>query len=123
MKEITLRLADPIAESVKAEAEMIGLTSEELLKYVIGRYAADRMPRPGFQVFQFPHQLLGSPTGSLDQITLQITKSALRAQAQAGALKCKNCTMELTPEDVDNNSCHTCQAPIIAESTPPRTDG
>jgi hypothetical protein len=119
MKEITINLDDQIAENVSNAAKRIGLTSEELIKYHIGTVYPVRSIYPGFGI------LMGSPfpTSIYSDITthagMDYIKHNLRMQAQIGELKCNNCTMSLTPEDVDNNKCHTCQAPIITESAPP----
>lgn len=114
MKEINLKLVDKIADYISKDAEEMGLTSEELLKYVVGSYVQESK-RKGIPTLEEMSALplsLGSAMtkalGSLDNLR----KEYLKQQAREGALSCKNCTMKLTEQNVDDNKCGSCGASI-----------
>lgn len=119
MKEVTIRLDDQIADNLAQSAHRIGLTSEELIKYHVGTIYPVRTAHHGFGILMGSPLAMGIHPDITTQAGMEYIKQNLRMQAQMGALKCQTCTMNLTPEDVDNNRCHTCSEPIITENQQP----
>lgn len=102
MKEIDLKLVDEIADFISGDAKEKGLTSEELIRYIVGTYV-QRMRGVGFDKFI---------DGMKDRMTKLITEN-LKKKVRAGEVKCENCTMKLTEKDIDNEKCGSCGAPLL----------
>ncbi len=104
MKEITVKFHDSIADNIKANADQIGLSPEELIRFIVGRWVQmEFMGRFG--------PMAGPIVQSIPSIST-IGEKMVRDAASRGEIKCKNCTFPLTPEDIDNGTCHTCHSPI-----------
>ncbi len=108
MKEITVKFADPIANQVKAISTQVGITSEELIRFIVGRWIQQEFigrfgPVAGPTMQSIP---------PLVSIISNASRQAMKQAASRGEIKCKNCTFPLTPEDIDNGTCHTCHSPI-----------
>ncbi len=113
MKEITLRLVDEIADFITNDAKEMGLTSEELVKFIVGMYVQHekhkkRSSAMGMMIGIDAGQLMEEVKGDMGRSA----KEFLKRKAAAGDLKCKNCTMALTEQDIDNKKCGTCDAPL-----------
>ena len=113
MKEIALRLVDGIADYISNDAKEMGLTSEELVKYIVGTYVQcekreAKLATPRMVVGIEIDKLMEEVKGDLNQFA----KGLLKRRAATGDLKCKNCTMSLTEQDVDDDKCNTCGAPL-----------
>lgn len=113
MKEITLKLADDIAEFITTEAQEMGITSNELIRYIVGGYVQ------GERAAARPHTstgiIMGDPMGFLKHIfgdLNSLVTESLKGKAKAGELTCKNCTMKLTEQDITDGKCNTCGAPL-----------
>lgn len=112
MKKITVTLDDKVAECIACDAKGMGLSSEELIKYVLGRYvqeegycgAKKRAKHPGVAIAASLGNIMDSILGSASGFG----KELLKRQADEGALSCKRCTMKLTSQDIDNDKCGAC---------------
>lgn len=113
MKELTLRLADEIADFIAKDAKEIGLTSEEHIKNIVGVYVQYEKRCAacshsgtiiGLNLGGIIEQLRGGVSAHL--------KSFLKSKASAGDLSCNNCTMKLTEQDIDNGKCGVCDKPL-----------
>ncbi len=116
MKEVVVRLADNIAGQLARDARDKGISSEELIKYILGSYANESrreteqsMPSLIGVLMSSSLRNLGDPSSKL---SAEIGKELLKHQARAGALSCKRCTMKLTEQDVDNDKCGACDVPL-----------
>ncbi len=119
MKEITLRLHDNIASYIEEDSKQMGLTSEELIKHMVGVYVQNdkRQAQRGMLGVGFMDKdaLRSAIRGALDEVDKAFKdagKKMLKLRAQDGALSCKNCTMKLTEEDVDKGECGACHTPL-----------
>ena len=113
MKEIALRLTDDIAEFITKEAQEMGITSEELMKYIIGSYVQSE--RRDIRPHVSAGIIMGDSAGFLKNIFGDIDgliRKNLIEKAKTGDLTCKNCTMKLSEQDIDNGRCSTCGAPL-----------
>ena len=114
MKEITIKLYDTIADYLSKDAKEIGLTSEEHIRGILGRYVQADVE----EHVQYQHRGIAIPInigGILDNVVKHLKKmgkDGLKKMAEDGALSCKNCTMKLKPEDIDNERCGACGAPL-----------
>jgi hypothetical protein len=99
MKEITLRLDDKIADAIKKEASSLGVTSEELLRVELGRFATRNKQED-----------CGISGVVVDMVSLQ--KVIVKSKLRSGTVKCPNCTMPLTEQDIEDKVCHSCNFPI-----------
>jgi len=113
MKEITLKLADDIAEFIATEAQEMGITSNELIRYIVGGYVQ------GERAAVRPHTstviIMCDPMGFLKNIfgsVGSLLTESLKEKVKAGELTCKNCTMKLTEQDIIDGKCNTCGAPL-----------
>ncbi|MCJ7760874.1 hypothetical protein MUP59_07025 [Candidatus Bathyarchaeota archaeon] len=108
MKEISIKLFDSIANKVANESKQRGLTSEELIRYIVGTWLKEEDIRQyGPMAGIFP-----SLTSGISDAVRDAAKSQMRLQASRGELKCSNCTMPLSAEDVERGTCHLCNGPI-----------
>jgi len=113
MKELTLRLVDDIADFIAKEAIEIGITSEELIRFMVGVHVQSekqdiKRKTPQAVVGIDINKLLNELKGGF----LKFSKEHLKDRARAGELSCKNCTMKLTEQDIDNGECGSCNAPL-----------
>jgi hypothetical protein len=104
VKEIAVRFTDGTAKQVKVISEQIGLTPEELVKYIVGMWVREEMSSHYGPVASMVLQSIPSLS--------DFTKPVYLGLAEHGDLKCKNCTLSLTKEDVEKGTCHSCNAPI-----------
>ncbi len=126
MKEITIKLADNVADIIGTAAKEKGLTSEEFIKYNLGSLAKNLKCEecPGdahvgrLSLFPSKQTILASLDEFMstmnDPATIErFYKPALKHQAAEGALSCKNCTMKLTEADVDKGECRSCGVTLV----------
>lgn len=132
MKQYIINLDDRIAKEIVREAKTLGMFPEEMIKLAVGDFfsappcerckhwhedTSQDSPRIGVGVMPISGDFgkfiesifnqFSSAPGMKDRF-----KEYLRIRAQEGSLKCKNCTMPLTVEDIDGGNCHSCKAPI-----------
>lgn len=113
MKEITLRLADNIADGIAREAVDMGVTSEEMIKFILGAYVQSSR-YSSTKLLELKDQLveLRSFMSDVSKFSVTMDKEMLKVQARAGALTCKDCTLKLTEQDVEKGKCGSCGALI-----------
>ncbi len=119
MKEIVIQLADEIAEFFANDAKAKGLSSAELIKYILGMYAqrgshicthslaAGSTAVQGVGILP-SNRPLAQLLKELVSGTSVVNKDILKYEARAGALSCKECTMKLTEHDIDEGTCGSC---------------
>lgn len=114
MKEIIIKLADKIADYIAKDADNTGVTSEDLIKYILGRYVRADMRENS----EAQHHMTAIPIdlsglfGSFESAIKKMGTSRLKEMAEKGALSCKNCTMKIKPEDIDAGKCGSCGVPL-----------
>ena len=113
MKEVTLKLVDEIADYISSNAKELGLTSEELVKFIVGSYVQDekrhaRRSTPRAIVGIDIDNLMEGMKGDMDKVAKELFKKRIRE----GDLSCKNCTMKLTEQAIDDGKCNSCGAPL-----------
>ena len=113
MKEVILKLVDEIADYISGDAKELGLTSEELVKFIVGSYVQDekrhaRHLTPRTIVGINIEKLMEEVKGDMDKVA----KELLKKRIQEGSLSCKNCTMKLTEQAIDDGKCNSCGAPL-----------
>jgi len=115
MKEIILRLEDGVAGPIAEEAKRKGMTSEELCKYVLGTFAQQKCK----DIKEYTQEAIKEISEAFDEVEKHmfgkisnIRLKIMKSQARDGALTCKECTMRLSEQDIDNGKCGLCGAPI-----------
>ena len=103
MKEILLRLADEIADYLSNDARGLGITSEDLIGYIVGTYVQD-----GMRMHVSTAPLMYIMKGNMSKLI----REGLKRRVRAGEVKCENCTMKLTEKDIDDEKCGSCGAPL-----------
>ena len=117
-KEITVKFEEKIAAVVEFEAEQFGITVSEMLRYVIG----------GWVRYKTAGQTSSTLLGIIPQVPFPVDQNAIGMaskmakyaelmmtdQIKSGCFKCRNCTLPLTQEDLDNDKCHACGSPIFS---------
>lgn len=115
MKEINIRLTDDIANYIAKDAKEIGLTSEELVKFIVGAWVQGEMrERKASSAIAIPFNVegLGESFRKVFDEMKEDAKEHLKKLAGEGAISCKNCTMKIKPEDVDAGKCGACGVPL-----------
>ncbi len=109
MKELIVRFSDDTATYIASTAKMMGLTSEELVKYIVGDWLrSDKMENPFTLIF--------SKTESACKRAIDnIYKPLLKERARSGEIKCKNCTLPIKPSDIDSGKCSSCGADLFVK--------
>lgn len=107
MKEITLQVEDKIADAVSGNAKERGMSTPELLKYIIGEYVVRNINMIN-QMIEASRQI----TGEMEDFVNTLDKKLLKARASGGGLSCHNCTMKISEDDVEKGVCSACGAPI-----------
>lgn len=122
MKEITLKLTDPVAEFVSRDAKEMGLTSEELIRYLVGSYVQEEARTRQYKTFPGSSGIIGIISKGLPEFLSGrglpeflkgIDKDMMKIRAREGSLSCRNCTMKLTESDVEAGECGSCHAPLF----------
>ena len=118
MKEITVRLQDNIADYIAMDARTMGLTSEELMKHIAGKFVQEdarkhisRVTALGMSMPDVSSMFRGMIEPfkeAMDEAGIEL----LKKKAELGALSCNNCTMKLSVEDVVNKECGSCHTPL-----------
>lgn len=106
MKEIILRLTDEVAACLSGNAREKGLTSEELIKFIVGTFVQGENRMLGHLG---PHIILGYRP---DKHVVELVKENLKAKIRSEGISCNNCTVKLTEQDIDNEKCGTCGASL-----------
>ena len=108
MKEISIKFVETIANQIASESKQRGLTSEELIKYIVGSWLKEE------NMHQYGPMagIASNISSSFSDAIQDNAKHQMKALASRGELKCKNCTMPLSVEDVDKGVCHLCNGPI-----------
>lgn len=110
METIQVTLAAHVVAAVKREADSIGVTVEELLRFEIGR-------RFGTPIPYFPQPIPGVVSGAsfpapkMDPVG-DIILQAQAAAAALGQLHCADCTQLLSIADVREGVCKHCGGTI-----------
>ena len=118
MKEITVRLQDGIAKYIAMEARTMGLTSEELMKYIAGKFVQEdakshishvtAVGMPMQDMSSMFRDMIEPFKEAMDEVSVEY----LKKKAEMGALSCNNCTMKLSVQDVVNKECGSCKTPL-----------
>ena len=93
MKEITLRLTDDVADYISNCAEELGLTSEDLIKFIVGTYV---------QQERRSHMSMASLVYVMKGNRSRLIREGLKKRIRTDEVKCENCTMKLTEKDIDD---------------------
>jgi uncharacterized paraquat-inducible protein A len=113
-KTFSIALGDKVAEMYIKCADDLGVSPEDLLRDLLNRRYAEQMkemmmaPHFNFSVIIPPGLMTAMQAGDQSEIQKQI----LISQATAGILTCHNCTMRLTPDEVEKNECNSCHAAV-----------
>lgn len=105
---IDLELNDDIYNSLETSALEIGITVKELLRWIIGEWVR----------FSHGPRVLGpipvplSPVASETESLLKISRVFIKGMIKQGGIKCSNCTMPLTMEDIEAGKCSKCESEI-----------
>jgi len=109
---LNLELNDDIYKTLETAAVERGLTVKELIRWVIGDYVRYSQPptmRAGPSIIPFlPSRPMESETTKL----LKLSGLFMKDMINHGGLKCSNCTLPLTMEDIEQGKCSKCDAEI-----------
>lgn len=121
MKEITVQLDNKIADLLAHEASERGLSSAEFIKYILGTVCRDIYSHSNAILFPTEDEIAdkfrefvkkASAAASDPSLLEELKKPALMQMARDGALQCKNCTMKISPDDLEKGACGSCNAPL-----------
>jgi Zn finger protein HypA/HybF involved in hydrogenase expression len=101
VKEIIVKFQDHIAEQIADTAEKLGITSEDLIRYITGRWCSTENENSNSPQAHWAH---------IKKKLIEAQRDFLKSVAARGEIKCKNCTMSLKPEDFDKGECGSCHA-------------
>ena len=124
MKAITVKLADEVAGAIARDAKAKGLTSEELCKYILGLYAQENLASFSEQLevmFVEAEEYFGKLRERYFNKFRDNRLTLLKGHARQGALSCKNCTIKLSEQDIDDGKCGACGVPLataLGENNP-----
>jgi hypothetical protein len=112
---IEIDLAPQIQETLAAEALRRGLGLHELIRSILGTYAAGEMQSgatraPFYPVPSSPTRLEDIPTSAASM--KQVGQMMRMGAAMMGQLSCSNCTQRLTMADVEKGECSKCEGKI-----------
>lgn len=121
MKELNIRLADDIADLISNHAKQLGLTAEELTKFIVGSWA-QRLKPPVMPVLDlggmFSRAQQSQFPGLSDKEKImfeRITTYIVKKQLKAGDFKCENCTLPLDEQAFIDGKCSECGQPLLGE--------
>jgi len=108
LKNINLELADAIYDNLFDESGERGLTPEELVRWILGDYARYRQG-PTMRALPIPSI---SPIVSETEKLMKLSGMFMKSMISQGGIKCSNCTMPLSAEDIEEGKCSKCGAEI-----------
>ena len=108
MKNINLELTDDIYGNLVTESGERGITVEELVRWLVGDYTRYRQGPPAVRM-ALPSP---NPIASQTEELLKLSAVFMKSQIKTGAIKCQNCTMPLSVEDIEAGKCSKCDAEI-----------
>ena len=108
--EVTVQLEPRIVERITREADAIGVTPGEFVRFVLGSVATGRGSIGPFDGGWSPADIL-SPE-NMSKVSTVLGPFMREMMAGAGDLTCSNCTQRLTVADVRSGSCSHCEAPL-----------
>ncbi len=111
MKELTVRFTDHTAEYVSLTAKSMGLTSEELVKTIVGKWMKDDCTENVMTLIA--SGLSSAIRGISEKELTDLVKSHNKRILRERGGKCWNCGLPLKIEDIDSGTCSNCKADIF----------
>ncbi len=105
---LNLELNSDIYDHLVTESDERGITVSELVRWIIGDYARFRQP-PSVRMPLTPFPLPGQ---SESDKLLKLSGMFIKSMIKQGGIKCSDCTMPLSIEDIEAGKCSKCDAEI-----------
>ncbi len=105
---LDLELNDSIYEKLESLALEKGITVREIIRWVIGDFLQFNLPRR----ISFPTPITPSPMEQESEKVMKLSGLLIKSMVNSGAIKCPNCTLALTMEDINQGHCSKCEAEI-----------
>lgn len=121
MTIIPLELNENIATKIEQSADILGLTPEGLLKFIIGWAMQNAFflptlpPSPSLLspiLGSVINQATFSPSPRLPLPSPPETRLMIKILMLAQAVKCPNCTAKLTLKDIEEGKCSKCEGSL-----------
>ena len=109
--KLDLELNDAIFNALETMSIERGITVQELIRWVIGDYVRFSQGPTPIRVGLPLHPLPNPATSETDKI-LKLSGMFMKSMINQGSIKCPNCTMALTVEDIEAGKCSKCEAEI-----------
>jgi len=108
---LNLELNADIYGNLVTESDERGITVDELVRWIVGDYARYRQP-PSSVRMVLPSPPLFTPMESETSKLLKLSGMLMKSMINQGGIKCPNCTMPLSLEDLERGKCSKCDAEI-----------
>ncbi len=105
---LNLELTAEIYGNLVTESDERGITIEELVRWIIGDYARYRQGPPAVRM-ALPSI---NPMAAETEKILKLSGVFMKSMINQGGIKCSNCTMPLSVEDIEAGKCSKCEAEI-----------
>ncbi len=115
---LDLELNDAIFNALETNSIERGIEVQELIRWVIGDYVRFSQGPTPIRVGLPLHPLPNPATSETDKIMklsemlMKLSEMFMKSMINQGGIKCPNCTMPLTVEDIEAGKCSKCDAEI-----------
>ncbi len=101
---LDLELNDTVYENLVTAAGERGITVKELVRWIVGDY--NRYSQGPTSVRMAPPSI--NPIVSETEKLLKLSGMFMKNIIKQGGIKCPNCTMPLSLEDIEEGKCSKC---------------
>ena len=112
--KVEIELRDDVAAAIEAEASMLGITSLEVLRRLVGLHCLEMKPMisPPMPQMIGPIPIrFAAPSRSM----AIASRLLMEQMVKSGGLKCPNCTLPLSMESLEKGECGSCKAKLGGE--------
>ena len=109
---LDLELNDAIYKTLETAAGERGITVQELIRWIVGDYTRFMQPPTSVRM-ALPMPLPTNPVESETTKLLKLSGLFMKDMIKHAGLKCSNCTMPLTMEEIEQGKCSKCDAEIL----------
>ena len=103
MKTLSVNLEDSMAEALEHQAQEMGITAEELIRFRVGEYVHIYSYKPP------PQPAPIAPDYGMDLYLNNVMRTWM---AMIGQYNCPACTQKITVADVKAGTCGKCKTPL-----------
>jgi len=109
-KQYLLEIDKKIAEFIESEADQLGMTYNEFIRYILGVWVRNnRPPMVYIQPLTMCNYSSNNAPDPNANISKRIMDTSFKALFTQGYFKCRHCTLPISFDDFKAKKCSNCQ--------------